>query len=86
MKQFFKDLMSGSSETSSKRFAALFTLANLIILAYVAAYNSPNKILPEFMWAGLIILVGGGLGLTVVEKIFGGKAKDKDKDDTTPSA
>jgi hypothetical protein len=45
MKQFFKDLMSGSSETSSKRFAALFTLANLIILAYVAAYNSPNKIL-----------------------------------------
>jgi hypothetical protein len=38
------------------------------------------------MWAGLIILVGGGLGLTVVEKIFGGKAKDKNKDDTTPSA
>ena len=40
------------------------------------------------MWAGLIILVGGGLGLTVIEKIFGGKAKDKDKDkdDTTPSA
>ena len=23
------------------------------------------------MWTGLIIIVGGGLGLTVIEKIFG---------------
>ena len=82
MKKFFKDLLSGSSETSSKRFASLFTLANLIILAYIAAYNSPNKILPEFMWGGLIILVGAGLGLTVIEKIFGKKSGG---DDIPPS-
>jgi hypothetical protein len=79
MKQFFKDLFSGTSATSSKRFAALFTLANVIILAYVAAYNSPNKILPAFMWTGLIIIVGAGLGLTVIEKIFG-----KGNGDNTP--
>ena len=80
MKKFFKDLFSGSSETSSKRFAAIITLINVIALAYIAAYNAPNKALPTYMWTGLIIIVGGGLGLTVVEKIFG-----KGGDNNTPS-
>mgnify|MGYP000998506748 FL=1 len=71
MKKFFNDLFSGSSETSSKRFAAIITLVNIIILAYIAALNSPNKSVPTYMWTGLIIIVGGGLGLTVIEKIFG---------------
>jgi len=79
MKKFFNDLFSGSSETSSKRFAAIITLVNIIILAYIAALNSPNKSVPTYMWTGLIIIVGGGLGLTVIEKIFG-----KGGDDSTP--
>ena len=69
MIQFFRDLISGNSDTSSKRFAALFTLANVIILTYVAAWKSA-WITPEFMFNALVLIVGGGLGLTVVEKIF----------------
>lgn len=80
MIKFFKDLFSGSSSTSSKRFAAILTLVNIIVLAYIAAYNAPNKALPTYMWTGLIIIVGGGLGLTVIEKIFG-----KNGDNTPPS-
>ena len=80
MKQFFKDLFSGTSATSSKRFAAIVTLINVIALAYIAAYNAPNKALPTYMWTGLIIIVGAGLGLTVIEKIFG-----KGGDNNSPS-
>lgn len=79
MTKFFKDLLSGSSSTSSKRFAAILTLINVIVLAYIAALNSPNKSLPEYMWVGLIIIVGSGLGLTVIEKIFGKKSGADDK-------
>ena len=49
MIQFFRDLISGNSDTSSKRFAALFTLANVIILTYVAAWKSA-WITPEVMF------------------------------------
>ena len=69
MKQFIKSLLSGSDETSSKRFAALFTLMNVLVLTYIAAWRS-NWITPEFMYNALVLIVGGGLGLTVVEKIF----------------
>lgn len=69
MKKFFNDLISGDSETSSKRFAALFTLLNIIILTYMGAWKS-GWITPEFMYNSLVLLVAGGLGLTVVEKIF----------------
>ena len=69
MKKFFNDLISGDSETSSKRFAALFTLLNIIILTYMGAWKS-GWITPEFMYNSLVLLVAGGLGLTVAEKIF----------------
>ena len=69
MRQFIKELLSGKSDTSSKRFAALFTLMNLLVLTYMAAMQS-HGIAPEFMFNGLLMIVGGGLGLSVVEKIF----------------
>lgn len=69
MKEFIKNLLSGKSDTSSKRFAALFTLMNLLILAYIAAFRS-DGITPEFMFDGLLLIVASGLGLSVVEKIF----------------
>lgn len=69
MKKFFKSLLSGSDETSSKRFAALVTLGNILILSYLAAWKN-NWVLPEYMFNGLCLIVGGGLGLTVVEKMF----------------
>jgi hypothetical protein len=72
MKKFINDLLSGQSETSSKRFAALFTLLNVIILAYVATFRSPGGT-PEYMYDALCLIAGGGLGLTVIEKIFSKK-------------
>ena len=70
MKQFLKELISSNTEASSKRFAALFTLVNVILLAWVSTVNSVNGMVPEFIFDGLLLLVGGGLGLTVIEKIF----------------
>ena len=63
------ELLSGKSDTSSKRFSALFTLGNLILLTYLAAWKH-GWVTPEFMYTTLAMIVGGGLGLTVIEKIF----------------
>jgi hypothetical protein len=76
MKKFFNDLISGTSDKSSKRFAALFTLLNIIILTYLAAGKN-NWITPEHMFDALCIIAGGGLGLTVIEKIFSKKNKNE---------
>ena len=78
MKQFFKDLFSGTSETSSKRFAALISLFSIIIMSFIATFKDDKCITPEFMFDGLALIAGGGLGLTVIEKIF------TKKTDSTP--
>ena len=73
MKEFFMKLLNGDSDVSSKRFSALFTLGNMIVLAYIATFTSVDKVAPKFMYDALALIVGGGLGLTVIEKIFGKK-------------
>lgn len=70
MKKFFYDMFSSKSELSSKRFSAVFTLFNVIILTYVATFRNDDHITPEFMFDALCLISGGGLGLTVIEKIF----------------
>jgi Flp pilus assembly pilin Flp len=70
MNQFLKDLLSDNDGTSSKRFASLLTLVNVILLAWVSTINSATGVVPEYIFNGLLLLVGGGLGLTVIEKIF----------------
>ena len=82
MKKFFMELLSGKSDTSSKRFAALFTLANLIVITWVATFNAKDYVTPEFMYDALSLIAGGGLGLTVIEKIFSSK-KGKNNGDVT---
>jgi hypothetical protein len=78
MKEFFINLMSGQSDTSSKRFAALFSLTNIILITWVATLAAPNYVTPEFMFDALALIAGGGLGLTVIEKIFN-KTKSNDE-------
>ena len=80
MIQFFKNLVSGDSETSSKRFASLITLAVVISLAYIATFRNDDHITPEFMFDALCLLVGGGLGLTAIENVF--KTKQQVKNQT----
>ena len=82
MIQFFKNLISGSSETSSKRFASLVTLAVVISLAYIATFRNSDHITPEFMFNALCLIVGGGLGLTAIENVA--KLRQQTKD-TTPT-
>jgi len=82
MKKFFMDLISVKSDSSSKRFAALFTLFNLIAITWVATLKAKDYVTPEFMYDALSLIAGGGLGLTVIEKIFSNK-KTSETDDTT---
>jgi len=70
MIKFLKDLMSSKSEYSSKRASALFTLLNVIILTYIATFRNNDHLTPEFMFDALCLIAGGGLGLTVIEKIL----------------
>jgi hypothetical protein len=72
MKNFIMNLLGNGSDVSSKRFASLFTLLNVI----VATLTSKESITPEYMFDALCLIAGGGLGLTVVEKIFS-KGSDK---------
>ena len=70
MKKFFSDLLGSKTGTSSKRFASLFTLMNLIAFAWVAAVKSEDFTVPEFMFDSLAWVVGAGLGFTVMERMF----------------
>jgi fructose 1,6-bisphosphatase len=83
MKNFFIKMFSSGGEVSSKRFSAFFTLFNIIILAYIATFMSEDKTTPEFMYDALALIAGGGLGLTVIEKIFA--KKDSASTSTTTS-
>jgi hypothetical protein len=78
MKKFFSDLLSGQSDTSSKRFAALFALFNVIVLTWISTINAKDYVTPEFMYDSLVLIAGGGLGLSVIEKIFAAKNSKKD--------
>lgn len=78
MKQFFLNLLNGENSTSSKRFAGLTTLAAVLLLAFIASYKN-NGQCPEFMYDGLLILVGGLFGLNAAENIMR-KTKPKTDD------
>ena len=70
MKKFIYDLLSNESSTSSKRFTALFIMLNLIGMTWVATFADEKHVTPQFMYDALILIAGGGLGLSVIEKIF----------------
>lgn len=80
MKKFFKDLLSSTSDTSSKRFASLLALFVVISLAYIATYKNKEHITPEFMFDAIALIAGGGLGLTVIENVA--KIKQRAKNNT----
>ena len=67
-KTWFDKMLSEGTDVSSKRVVSIFTLVNILIFCYIAVYT--GKTLPEFMFDGLALIAGGGLGLTVVEAIF----------------
>ena len=80
------NLLGNGSDVSSKRFASLFTLLNVIILTYIATFTSKEGITPEYMFDALCLIAGGGLGLTVIEKIFDKKNPKPTNNDGGDSA
>lgn len=68
MKKFFSQLISANDETSSKRVVSLIAFLNVLVMAWVTMFTSYD--VPEYVFDGLLLLTGAGLGLTVMEKIF----------------
>lgn len=79
MGNFIKEMFSNNNVVSSKRVASIFVLINIVILAYIATFRSKDGITPEFMYDSLCLIAGGGLGLSVVEKILALKYKGKEE-------
>ena len=61
-------LLSSDGVVSSKRFAGIFTLINILVFCYLAIFGKTQ--LPEYMFEGICLLTGGLLGVTVFENIF----------------
>jgi hypothetical protein len=74
---WLKSLFSAEGDTSSKRVSAMLALIVCINLTYIGTFTEYKT--PEYMFDALMLLAGGGLGLTVIESIF----TKKKQDDTT---
>ena len=74
---WIKSIFSNDKDASSKRVASILALVVCINLSYIGTFTDYKT--PEYMFDGLLILAGGGLGLTVIESIF---TKKKSNDST----
>ena len=74
---WIKSIFSNDKDASSKRVASILALLVCINLSYIGTFTEYKC--PEYMFDGLLILAGGGLGLTVIESIF---TKKKSNDST----
>jgi hypothetical protein len=75
--KWLKSLLSAEGDASTKRVSAVLSLLVCISMAYIATFTEYET--PEYMFEGLLVMAGGGLGLTVIESIF---TRYKKKDDT----
>ena len=69
--KWLKSVFSNEGDASSKRVASIVALLVCINLSYIGTFTDYKC--PEYMYDGLLILAGSGLGLTVIESIFGKK-------------
>ena len=74
MKEFFKKMVSSSGDVSHKRVIVVFFAICIVIFCFIAIYTS--KVIPEFMFDALCLVVGGGMGLSVLDKVKSLKPKD----------
>jgi len=69
--KWLRSVFSNEGDASSKRVASIIALLVCINLSYIGTFTEYKC--PEYMYDGLLILAGSGLGLTVIESIFGKK-------------
>ena len=74
---WIKSIFSNDKDASSKRVASILALLVCINLSYIGTFTEYKT--PEYMFDGMLLLAGGGLGLTVIESIF---SKKKSNDST----
>lgn len=79
--KWLKSLLSAEGDASSKRVSAILALVVCINLTYIGTFTEYKT--PEYMFDGLLLLAGGGLGLTVIESIFTKKKQDETTDEGT---
>jgi hypothetical protein len=72
--KWLKSIFSNEGDASSKRVASIIALLVCINLSYIGTFTEYKC--PEYMYDGLLILAGSGLGLTVIESIFAKKKSD----------
>jgi hypothetical protein len=75
MKEFLKKMVSASGDVSHKRVIVVFFAFCIIVFCFIATYTS--KVIPEFMFDALCLVVGGGMGLSVLDKIKSLKPKQE---------
>ena len=65
-------MFSAEGDVSFKRVGSALALVTCIIIAHVSTFTI--YVCPEFVYDGLLILAGAGMGFTAVEnvsKVFG---------------
>ena len=75
MKEFLKKMVSASGDVSHKRVIVVFFAFCLAIFCFIATYT--GKVIPEFMFDALCLLVGSGMGLSVLDKFKSLKSKEE---------
>jgi hypothetical protein len=76
MKDFFLNLISSSSDSSSKRFGGLWCIGLLSIILLWTLFTT--KVFPEYMFWGLVSLICSLFSLAVVEKLKKAPATESD--------
>jgi hypothetical protein len=69
-KNWISRLLSSGSDVSSKRTASLFTLLMIIVMAFIAVASDEHHVCPEFMYNALCLIAGGGLSMTILDKLI----------------
>ena len=78
MLKWIKSMFSAEGDVSYKRVGSFLALLTCLIIAYVSTFTI--YICPEFIYDGLLILSGAGMGFTAVEnvsKVFGKPKSDE---------
>lgn len=73
-------MFSAEGDVSFKRVGSALALITCIIIAHVSTFTI--YVCPEFIYDGLLILAGAGMGFTAVEnitKVFG-KSKSNESE------